>query len=134
MELSRPSYTDEQLSTYLSLLFERSHTLHSLSTFKEKLAEDPIATLTTLQKYQLGTIPWGDVGLHYSTSKCLSLDAQAVFEKIVVRKLGGYCMEVNTFYSTVLRSLGIKLYMTAGRISNAIDDPGNEDSEGFSGW
>ena len=64
----------------------------------------------------------------------MSLDAEQVFEKIVTKRLGGYCMEVNNFYSTVLRSLGVKLYLTGGRISNAVDAPGRRDPEGFAGW
>ncbi len=129
----RPVYTDHQLSKYLSLLFSESHPLYNLTTLKENLAIEPIATLTTLQRYHLGKIPWGDVGLHYSTTKFLSLDSQDIFEKIVVQKLGGYCMEVNTFYSVVLRSLGVKLYVTGGRISNSIDASGKRDPEGFAG-
>jgi arylamine N-acetyltransferase len=105
-----------------------------LKTFKEKLETDPLATLAALQTHHLGTIPWGDVGLHYSTSKLLTLDAQDVFDKLVVKKLGGYCMEVNTFYATALRSFGVKLYVTGGRISNDIDAPGKRDPQGFAGW
>jgi arylamine N-acetyltransferase len=130
----RPTYTDDQLSTYLSFVFHSSHPLHDLKTFREKLAADPLATLATLQKHHLGKIPWGDVGLHYSTTKLLSLEAQALFDKIVVDKLGGYCMEVNSFYAIVLRSLGVKLYTTGGRMSNEIDAPGKRDPLGFAGW
>ena len=130
----RPLYTDNQLSAYLALLFPPSHRYQTPAGIKEGLANDPIATLTTLQTHHLGTIPWGDVVLHYSTSKCVSLDAEQVFEKIVTKRLGGYCMEVNNFYSTVLRSLGVKLYLTGGRISNAVDAPGRRDPEGFAGW
>ena len=130
----RPTYTDEQLSTYLSLLFHPSHPFHILKTFKEKLETDTLATLATLQTHHLGTISWGDVALHYSTSKFLSLDAQDVFNKLVVQRVCGYCMEVNTFYATALRSFGIKLYVTGGRISNEIEAPGKRDPEGFAGW
>jgi arylamine N-acetyltransferase len=130
----RPTYTDDQLSTYLALLYNPSHPLHTLAVFKERLINDPIATLTSLQTHHLATIPWGDVSLHYSASRWLSLDAEAIYDKIVVKKLGGYCMEVNTFYSIVLRSFGLKLYLTGGRISNAIDAPGKRDPEGFAGW
>src|ERR1700761_7741871 len=130
----RPTYSNDQLPQYLSILFPSSHPFHNLSAIKEELQKDPIPTLTTLQTFHLGIIPWGDVALHYSTSKTLSLEAEDVFDKIVVRRLGGYCMEMNTFYATVLRSLGVKLYVTGGRISNAIDAPGKRDPEEFAGW
>jgi arylamine N-acetyltransferase len=129
----RPQYTDDQLSQYLSLLFSRSDCFRTLSTLKEKLKTDPLATLTTLQKYHLGTVPWGDVSLHYSTDKIISLDAEDLFQKIVVKRHGGYCMEVNTLYAAVLRSLGVKLYTTGARISNNVDSPGKKDPAGFGG-
>jgi arylamine N-acetyltransferase len=129
-----PIYTDDQLSKYLALLFQPAHPLYTLTALKEKLGTDPLATLTTLQKFHLGTIPWGNVALHYSKSKRISLDVDALFQKIVVRRHGGYCMELNTLYSTVLRSLGIKLYVTGGRVSKLLDEPGTKDPESFSGW
>jgi hypothetical protein len=130
----RPTYTDDQLSQYLSLLFSRSHPFRNLPTLKEKLKADPLATLTTLQRYHLGTVPWGDVSLHYSTDKTISLDVEDLFHKIVVKRHGGYCMEVNTLYATVLRTLGVKLYTTGARISNTISSSGENDPAGFGGW
>jgi hypothetical protein len=130
----RPTYTPEQLSEYLSVLFHESHPLHSLSSFQKSLEAAPLETLSILQRYHLSKIPWGDVALHYSKDKCISLDAGDIFEKLITRRHGGYCMEVNTFYSTVLRSLGIKLYTTGARISNNIDHSREKDPEGFNGW
>lgn len=47
---------------------------------------------------------------------------QAVYEKLVLRRLDGYCMETtNLFYGT-LRSLGYQVYPTAGRVSRQLMD------------
>src|SRR6201995_1876245 len=118
---ARPAYTSNQLSQYLSVVFNQSHPFHDLSRLNDAIATSPIEALSVLQTNHLSKIPWGDIGLHYSETKKLSLDADDLFQKIVVRQLGGYCMEVNAFYAAVLRGLGIKLYTTAGRISKTID-------------
>jgi arylamine N-acetyltransferase len=129
---SRPTYTDDQLSIYFAQVFPSWHSFHSISTFKNALTDDPIAALSALQLYHLAAIPWGDVALHYSKERKLFLEEDALFEKLVIRKLGGYCMENNTFFAAILRSLGIQVYVTGGRISNIVDKNGN-DPEGFGG-
>jgi arylamine N-acetyltransferase len=131
---ARPAYSSDQLSQYLSVVFSQSHPFHDLSKLKDAIVASPIEALSVLQTNHLSRIPWGDIGLHYSETKKLSLDADDLFRKIVVRQLGGYCMEVNAFYANVLRGLGVKLYTTAGRISNTIDGAGVKDPEGFNGW
>jgi len=130
----RPTYSPEQISQYLAILFHKSHPFHDLSNFKNALTTAPLATLSTLQRYHLNSIPWGDVALHYSTAKTVSLDSEDIFQKLVVRRHGGYCMETNALYSTILRSLGMKLYTTGSRISNIIDASRSQDVEGFNGW
>lgn len=47
---------------------------------------------------------------------------------------GGYCMEVNTVFSTVLRTLGYKLWTIGGRASRALVTGGKDKSGEFSGW
>jgi arylamine N-acetyltransferase len=129
---SRPTYTDDQLSIYFCQIFPSWHSFHSISAFRNALKDDPIAALSALQLYHLAAIPWGDVALHYSKERKLFLEEDALFEKLVIRKLGGYCMENNTFFAAVLRSLGVQVYVTGGRISNIVDKNGDH-PEGFGG-
>jgi hypothetical protein len=42
-------------------------------------------------------------------------------------------MENNSFFATVLRSLGYDLYITDARVSNMVEMNGKH-SEGFGGW
>ena len=72
------------------------------------------------------------ISVQYSWHRALSLDSEALFHKIVERRLGGYCMENNAFFSTILRSLGYQLYVTGARISNALEKGANP--HGFAGW
>ena len=127
----RPTYTHEQLAAYLACL--TPDPTYTLATLEAEIKRDPLAALGRLQLLQVAFNPWGNVALHYSWHHTLSLDSEALFHKIVERKLGGYCMENNAFFSTVLRSLGIQLYVTGARISHSMDGNG-KDPGGFAGW
>ncbi|KIX03370.1 uncharacterized protein Z518_06922 [Rhinocladiella mackenziei CBS 650.93] len=127
----RPTYTREQLAKYVGRIApEPSYTL---ATLESEIQADPLAALGRLQLRQIAFNPWGNVALHYSWHRTLSLDPEALFHKIVERRLGGYCMENNTFFSAVLRSLGYQLYVTGARISYSLEGNGRN-PEGFAGW
>lgn len=46
----------------------------------------------------------------------ISLDKEDLFEKIVTLERGGYCMENNLLFSTVLRTLGFEVVATGARV------------------
>ncbi|KIW66209.1 hypothetical protein PV04_08409 [Phialophora macrospora] len=127
----RPTYTREQLATYVSKHIAPSAS-YSLETLEAEIQADPLAALGTLQLRQMAFNPWGNLALHYSWHRTITLDADALYHKIVERGLGGYCMENNAFFSTILRSLGYQLYVTGARVSHALD--GQENDPGFAGW
>ena len=129
---ARPTYTKEQLQKYLDFIkyrYKTSAVEEILSDVKEK----PLETLKRLQRQQLAAIPFGNLALHYSPHHTISLDTEALFTKMVERNRGGYCMENNTFFSTMLRSIGYRLYTTGSRISATVDSP-HKDPGDFGGW
>lgn len=69
--------------------------------------------LHRLHVHQISTIPYENLSLHYSQTKQVSLDPHDLYNKIMVRKRGGYCMENSLFYNHMLRGLGFSAY-TAG--------------------
>lgn len=100
------TYTESQLGLYLQ----------HINYPKSKHPEDPLQLLTGLTKHHLCRVPFDSVALHYSPHRLLSLDPEDLFQKIVVNSRGGYCMEVNTLFGTVLRSLGFTVYSAGGRV------------------
>jgi arylamine N-acetyltransferase len=104
-----PSYSPEQLRLY----FERIHYPSS------DHPNDPLAFLTDLLKSQLVYVPFETLSLHYSIDRQISLDHQDLFDKIVGRCRGGYCLENNTFFGAVLESLGFKVMGVFCRITYA---------------
>jgi len=127
----RQLYTQKQLAKYVE--FINPDPSYSLATLQSEIKQDPLAALSLLQLRQTCATIWGNVALHYSWHRSLPLDPDALYHKIVERRLGGYCMENNMFFSTVLRSLGYDLYVSGARVSNALMG-GSRDPEGFAGW
>jgi hypothetical protein len=121
----RPKYLPDQLNHY----FDRIN-------FPQKYRESPIVKkgpsindnqaalsfLEVLQRYQLASVFFENLDLHYSAHHNISIDAQSVFEKIVDGNSdrGGYCMEKNTLLGTVLRSLGYNTTSVGGRVNEAV--------------
>lgn len=93
--------------------------------------EPSLQFLSTLLKYHLARVPFENIFLHYSKHHLLSLDQDDLYDKVVRRGMGGYCMENNAFLGTVLRSVGFAIFNTGARVSNArIGRPGG----GFTAW
>jgi arylamine N-acetyltransferase len=78
-----------------------------------------LSYLKELQKRHLARVPFESLSLHYSKYHLLSLNQQDLFQKIVTRGMGGYCMENNTFFGAMLRSLGFTVFNAGGRVSDA---------------
>ncbi|KAH6843387.1 arylamine N-acetyltransferase 1 [Chaetomium sp. MPI-CAGE-AT-0009] len=112
------TYTDAQLARYLEHIRYRGDA-------RQLASQDPLGCLTALQHHHMSFVPFESLSLHYSKHRLLSLDPEDLFRKVVDRGRGGYCMEVNTFFAVVLRSLGFTLYSVGGRVKG----PG-----GYKGW
>ncbi|KAJ5815549.1 hypothetical protein N7474_007326 [Penicillium riverlandense] len=124
MPVQHPTYTDDQLETYLRRIeYPRAAPTEidgsQLQQIREGIKTNPLHTLAHLQRCHLTAIPWGNSGLHYSQHHTISLDPDSLYEKMVERRLDGYCMESSGLFFVVLRSLGYRVYATGGRVSHA---------------
>ncbi|KAJ5160860.1 uncharacterized protein N7482_007864 [Penicillium canariense] len=118
----QPTYTDTQLEIYLTRLayVPAAKTGDSLvQDVRHRIETDAFGTLSELQRRHLAAIPWGNSGLHYSQHHTISLHPESLFEKMVERRLDGYCMENTGIFLIVLRSLGYVVYATGARVSQA---------------
>lgn len=100
------TYSEEQLELYLQ----------HIKYPRAKHPSDRLELLKGLVRHHQARVPFDSIALHYSPTRLLSLDRQDLFEKIVTNSRGGYCMEVNELFATVLRTLGFQLYSAAGRV------------------
>lgn len=81
--------------------------------------------LASIQTHHLFQVPFESVSLHYSKTRLLSLDPNDLYEKIVTKKRGGYCMEVNAFFRHILQSLGFSSISAGARVNGP---------DGYNGW
>jgi N-hydroxyarylamine O-acetyltransferase len=71
-----------------------------------------IATLSELQKQHLLTVPFENLDIHNKTR----IDLNNLFDKIVIRKRGGFCYELNGLFYDLLKKLGFTVKMVSARV------------------
>ncbi|RAH43265.1 arylamine N-acetyltransferase family protein [Aspergillus brunneoviolaceus CBS 621.78] len=127
------TYTPDKLELYLERIGFPNATPGSsrLEYVRDSIQKRPLATLTELQRAHLTSIPWGNSGLHYSAHHSISIRPACVFEKLVSRRLDGYCMENTMLFYHVLRSLGYTVYPTGGRVNTAASDASTDSRNWF---
>jgi N-hydroxyarylamine O-acetyltransferase len=81
-------------------------------------------TLRRLQLAHLYSVPFENLSIH--SHEPIELSDDALFEKMVVRKRGGFCYEDNGLFAWLLRSLGFDVAMLSARVSNAQGEFGPE--------
>ncbi len=70
--------------------------------------------LTVLQERHLRTIPFENLDIHLDVP--IVLDEEELFDKIVTRRRGGLCYELNGLFAALLRHLGFDVTVLAGRV------------------
>jgi arylamine N-acetyltransferase len=115
MEQSLPVYSSDQIQRYFQRI--RLPLDQRLSKVDHLTPSEALGFLAQLQKRQLVAVPFENLALHYSEDRRISLHVEDVFEKIVGSGCrGGYCMEVNLLFATVLKTLGFQLYTPGARV------------------
>jgi N-hydroxyarylamine O-acetyltransferase len=91
--------------------------------FDDSRALVPTAeTLRTLQVAHLLAVPFENLSIH--AGEPIVLDDEALFQKIVENKRGGFCYEANGLFATLLRALGFEVAMLSAQVANAAGEFG----------
>jgi N-hydroxyarylamine O-acetyltransferase len=75
------------------------------------------ATLRGLHRYHLFTVPFENLDIPLGNR--IVLDPEFLFDKIVVRKRGGFCYELNGLFHDLLTALGFRVEMLSARVGRA---------------
>ena len=75
------------------------------------------ATLRELQLRHLLTVPFENLSIHLGEP--ILLDPQALVDKLVHRRRGGFCYELNGAFATLLAALGFRVTLLAARVFSA---------------
>ncbi|MDR3528890.1 MAG: arylamine N-acetyltransferase [Rhizomicrobium sp.] len=91
----------------------------NLDAYLKRIAYDgplrpDFATLKALHRAHLRAIPYENLDVQFG--RRVTPDPAAAFEKIVTRKRGGWCYEMNGLFGLVLQELGFKVTRSAGAV------------------
>src|SRR5215471_9665992 len=79
---------------------------------------DPcVDVLQALQLAHLLSVPFENLSVH--AHEPIVLDDESLFAKIVGRRRGGFCYELNGLFAALLRALGFKVAMLSAEVPNA---------------
>lgn len=112
----RPTYSRPQITLYFDRLGlsepQRRYDVAGLTS------EDALDYLAQLQKLHLARVPFENLTLHYSPHRQISIHPEELFKKIIGENngRGGYCMENNCLFGTLLNSLGFQLFSAGARV------------------
>jgi len=73
-----------------------------------------LEVLCDLQESHLLSVPFENLDIH--AGRRITLDASALFEKIVLRNRGGFCYELNGLFSLLLKKIGFDVRLLMGRV------------------
>jgi N-hydroxyarylamine O-acetyltransferase len=76
-----------------------------------------LATLRELHRAHLLAVPFENLDIHLG--RPILLDQQALFNKIVTRRRGGFCYELNGLFALLLRELGFEVTLLAAGVARA---------------
>lgn len=77
-------------------------------------------TLSALHRAHMLTVPFENLDI--PLKRPIVLDEGLLFDKIVNRRRGGFCYELNGLFSALLREIGFKVQLLSARVAN--DDGG----------
>lgn len=73
-------------------------------------------TLSALQQAHLLSVPFENLDI--SLGRPIELDETALFEKIVQRRRGGFCYELNGLFAALLRDLGYSVTLLSAQVAH----------------
>lgn len=87
--------------------------------------EPTLDTLRSLHLRHLESVPFENLDIH--AQRPIVLDEAAFFDKVVRRRRGGFCYELNGVFAALLRALGFQVTYLSGRVSpDGVRDVGPE--------
>ncbi|KAK5658031.1 hypothetical protein OQA88_2586 [Cercophora sp. LCS_1] len=109
------TYTKEQLARYYEHIgFTPSEV--PVDVTEDELNLWKLKQLTQIQYRHMERVPFESLYLHYTRHRTLSLDPQDLYDKVVNKGRGGYCMEINQFFAVILRTAGFNIMTAGGRV------------------
>ena len=79
-------------------------------------------TLRALQQAHLLAVPFENLSIH--NGQRIILEEEALFDKVITRRRGGFCYELNGLFAALLRALGFEVDMLSARVADGAGEFG----------
>jgi len=83
-----------------------------------------VDTLRALHRAHMLTVPFENLSIH--SGERIQLNDEWLFDKIVTRRRGGFCYELNGLFGWLLRELGFRVEMLSARVARSDGGVGPE--------
>ncbi|XP_047627686.1 arylamine N-acetyltransferase 1 [Phacochoerus africanus] len=84
-----------------------------------------LETLTDILQHQIRAIPFENLNIH--CGEAMELDLEAIFDQIVRRNRGGWCLQVNHLLYWALTTIGFETTILGGHVYNTFADKYSND-------
>lgn len=85
-----------------------------------------LATLRALHVAHMYAVPFENLDIHAVPRRPIVLDEALLYDKIVARRRGGFCYELNGLFAWLLRRLGFDVTMLSAGVAHSDGTPGPE--------
>lgn len=87
-------------------------------------SEPTAETLRQLQVAHMLAVPFENLSIH--SGELIVLNDEDLFKKVVLRRRGGFCYELNGLFASLLRELGFDVEMLSASVANSEGEWGPE--------
>lgn len=88
-----------------------------MDAYLQRIGAARSSSLAELQERHLLSVPFENLDIHMDTR--IVLEIPRLYDKIVERRRGGFCYELNGLFAELLRDLGFSVDMLAARVFGA---------------
>ncbi|MFY2559206.1 arylamine N-acetyltransferase family protein [Corallococcus terminator] len=84
--------------------------------YLERINASPQSSLAALHRAHLEAVPFENLDIHLG--RPIRLDTDALFDKVVTRRRGGFCYELNGLFARLLSSQGFNVTPLSARVAS----------------
>ncbi|MFD1146354.1 arylamine N-acetyltransferase family protein [Saccharothrix hoggarensis] len=89
---------------------------HVIDAYLDRIGATRSSTLAELHKRHLAAVPFENLSIHLGET--VTLDEDLLVDKIVNRRRGGFCYELNGAFAALLRALGHDVRLLSAKVFN----------------
>lgn len=108
------SFFDMMYGRYFAPLPDVDAYLARIGMKREDITLDR-SGLDALQRAQLYSVPFENIDL-YDYGQPVDFGIEALFDKVVTRRRGGYCFELNAIFMSLLEAVGFEVHACGARL------------------